>query len=154
MMSFQMSTKYMLSWDRRTTIKLKINTNEYLENNPRAEMCYEETIPHVPGKYGRRDNIMCITMPIELKDRRFIMDSGSGHDLISSTRVDRMDIDTYQSSRVNFHTANGITSTSTMVDLDFDTFNEPAKAHVLEDYSISSIIGKTMHGTRLHLCLA
>ena len=53
-------------------------------------MCYEEVIPHVPGKYGRRDNIMCITMPIELKDRRFIMDSGSGHDLISSTRVDRV----------------------------------------------------------------
>ena len=71
----------------KNDIKLKINSIEYLENNSRAEMCYEEIIPHVPGKYGRRDNIMCITMPIELKDRRFIMDSGSGHDLISSTRV-------------------------------------------------------------------
>ena len=70
-----------------------------------------------PGKNGRRDNIMCITMPIELKDKRFIVDSGSGYDLISSTRVDRMDIDTYQSDRVNFHTANGITSTFTMVEL-------------------------------------
>ena len=38
-----------------------------------------------------------------------------------------------ESSRVNFHTANGITSTSTMVGLDFDTFNETARAHVLED---------------------
>ena len=93
----------------KSDIKLKINSNDHLEDNPRAEMCYEEVIPYVPGKVGRRDNIMCITMPIELKDRRFIMDSGSGHDLISSTRVDRMDIDTYQSSRVNFHTANGIT---------------------------------------------
>ena len=126
----------------KNDIKLKINDIEYLENNSRAEMCYEEVIPHVPGKYGRRDNIMCITMPIELKDRRFIMDSGSGHDLISSTRVDRMDIDTYQSDKVNFHTANGVTSTSTMVDLDFDTFNEPAKAHVLEDTPSVLSLGK------------
>ena len=126
----------------KNDIKLKINNIEYLENNSRAEICYEEIIPHVPGKYARRDNIMCITMPIELKDRRFIMDSGSGHDLISSTRVDRMDIDTYQSDRVNFHTANGITSTSTMVDLDFDTFNEPAKAHVLEDTPSVLSLGK------------
>ena len=117
----------------KNDIRLKINGIEFLENNSRAEICYEEVIPHVPGQYGRRDNVMCITMPIELKDRRFIMDSGSGHDLISSTRVDRMDIDTYQSDRVNFHTANGITSTTTMVDLDFDTFNDPARAHVLED---------------------
>ncbi|CAL1137578.1 unnamed protein product [Cladocopium goreaui] len=101
-----------------------------------------EVIPHVPGQYGRRDNVMCITMPIELKDRRFIMDSGSGHDLISSTRVDRMDIDTYQSDRVNFHTANGITSTTTMVDLDFDTFNDPARAHVLEDTPSVLSLGK------------
>ena len=97
----------------KNDIKLKINSIECLESNSRAEICYEEVIPHVPGQYGRRDNVMCITMPIELKDRRFIMDSGSGHDLISSTRVDRMDIDTCQSDRVNFHTANGITSTST-----------------------------------------
>ncbi|CAL1167671.1 unnamed protein product [Cladocopium goreaui] len=101
-----------------------------------------EVIPHVPGQYGRRGNVMCITMPIELKDRRFIMDSGSGHDLISSTRVDRMDIDTYQSDRVNFHTANGITSTTTMVDLDFDTFNDPARAHVLEDAPSVLSLGK------------
>ena len=102
----------------------------------------KEIIPHVQGKYGRRDNIMCITMPIKLKDRRFIMDSGSGHDLVSSPRVDQMDIDTYQCDRVNFHTANGVTSTSTMVDLDFDTFNEPAKAHVLEDTPSVLSLGK------------
>ena len=126
----------------KNDIKLKINGIDFLENNSRAEICYEEVIPHVPGQYGRRDNVMCITMPIELKDRRFIMDSGSGHDLISSTRVDRMDIDTYQSDRVNFHTANGITSTTTMVELDFDTFNDPARAHVLEDTPSVLSLGK------------
>ena len=126
----------------KSDIKLRFHHIEYLWDNPRAEICYEEVIPHVPGKYGRRDNIMCITMPIELKDRRFIMDSGSGHDLISSTRIDRMYLDTYESSRVNFHTANGITSTTTMVDLEFDTFNEPAKAHVLEDAPSVLSLGK------------
>ncbi|CAL1127009.1 unnamed protein product [Cladocopium goreaui] len=126
----------------KNDIKLKINNIDFLESNSRAEICYEEVIPHVPGQYGRRDNVMCITMPIELKDRRFIMDSGSGHDLISSTRVDRMDIDTYQSDRVNFHTANGITSTTTMVDLDFDTSNDPARAHVLEDTPSVLSLGK------------
>ena len=126
----------------RSDIKFKFNHIDYLWDNPRAEICYEEVIPHVPGKFGRRDNIMCITVPIELKDRRFIMDSGSGHDLISATRVDRMDLNTYESSRVNFHTANGITSTTTMVELDFDTFNEPAKAHVLDDTPSVLSLGK------------
>jgi hypothetical protein len=60
----------------KSDIKLRCHHIDHLEDNPRAEICYEEVIPHVPGKYGRRDNIMCITMPIELKDRRFIMDSG------------------------------------------------------------------------------
>ena len=122
-MSSQTLTRCTLSWvGPKNDIKLKMNTTEHLDDNLRAEMCYEEIIPHGPGKYGRCDNVMCITMPIELKDRRFIIDSGSGHDLISSTRVDRMDIDTYESSRVNFHTANGITSTSTMVDLEFNIY--------------------------------
>ena len=53
-----------------------------------------------------------------------------------------MDIDTYQSDRANFHTANGVASTSTMVDLDFDTSNEPAKAHVLEDTPSVLSLGK------------
>ena len=78
----------------------------------------------------------------EPKDRSFIMDFGSGHDLISATRVDRMDLSTYESSRVNFHTANGITSTTTMVGLDFDTFNVPAKAHVLDDAPSVLPLGK------------
>ena len=126
----------------RGDTKLRFHHIEYLWDNPRAKTCYEEVIPHVPGKFGRRDNIMCITMPIELKDRRFIMDSVSGHDLISATRVDRMDLDTYESSRVNFHTANGITPTTTMVDLGFDTFNEPAKAHVLDNTPSVLSLGK------------
>ena len=93
---------------------------------------------------------MCITMPVELRDGRFIVDSGSGHDLISVKKVERMDLNPYESNKINFHTANGVTSTTSMVDLDFDTFNEPAKAHVLEDrYSFNVVIGEEMCGTRL-----
>ena len=39
---------------------------------------------------------MCITVPVEERDKRFILDSGSGHDLISSTRISRMDLPTYE----------------------------------------------------------
>ena len=70
------------------------------------------------------------------------MDSGSGHDLISAVKVDRMDLNTYDSAKVNFHTANGITSTTSMVDLEFDTFNEPARAHVLDDAPSVLSLGK------------
>ena len=71
-------------------------------------------------------------MPVELRDGRFIVDSGSGHDLISVEKVERMDLNPYESNKINFHTANGVTSTTSMVDLDFDTAT-----------------GEEMYGTRL-----
>eukprot|EP00435_Cladocopium_sp_Y103_P035503 s1011_g9.t1 len=123
-------------------IKMKTHHIEDLWDDSSLPVCYEEVIPHVQGKFGRKDNIMCIKVLIELRDRRFIMDSGSGHDLISAAKVDRMDLYTYDSTRVNFHTANGITSTTTMMDLDFDTFTEPSKAHVLEDTPSVLLLGK------------
>ena len=87
---------------------------------------------YVPGKFGKKGNVMCITMPVELRDGRFIVDSGSGHDLISVEKVERMDLNPYESNKINFHTANGVTSTTSMVDLDFDTAT-----------------GEEMYGTRL-----
>jgi hypothetical protein len=81
-------------------------------------------------------------MPIELRDRRFIVDSGNGHDLISVEKVERMDLNPYESNKISVHTANGVTSTRWMVDLDFDTFNEPAEAHVLEDTPSVLSLGK------------
>ena len=35
----------------KNDIKLKINNIDFLENNSRAEICYEEVIPHVPGQF-------------------------------------------------------------------------------------------------------
>ena len=48
----------------------------------------------------------------------------------------------YVSGKINFHTANGVKSTTSMVDLNFDTFNEPAKAHVLDDTPSVLSLGK------------
>ena len=71
-----------------------------------------------------KGNVMCITVPVEERDKKFIMDSGSGHDLIARKKVDRMDMDMYDDEVVNFHTANGVTSTSKMADIKFDVFEE------------------------------
>ena len=85
---------------------------------------------------------MCITVPVEERDKRFILDSGSGHDLISSTRISRMDLPTYDGKTVNFHTANGVTSSTKRSSIPFDAFNEPAEAHILEDTPSVISMGK------------
>ena len=97
------------------------------------EVFVENYVQHVEGRYGKRGNTMCITVPVEERDKRFILDSGSGHDLISSTRISRMDLPTYDDKTVNFHTANGVTSSTKRSSIPFDAFNEPAEAHILED---------------------
>ena len=102
----------------------------------------KEYIPHIPGKFGLKGNVMCITVPVEERDKKFIMDSGSGHDLIAQKKVDRMDIEMYEDETVNFHTANGVTSTSKMTDLQFNVFEESVKAHVLEDTPSVLSMGK------------
>ena len=70
----------------KSDLKVRMKSDEGLEDDPRAELFEGDIKPHVPGKFGKKGNVMCITMPIELRDRRFIVDSGSGHDLISSNR--------------------------------------------------------------------
>ena len=70
----------------KSDLKVRMKSDEDLEDDPRAELFEGDIKPHVPGKFGKKGNVMCITMPIELRDRRFIVDSGSGHDLISSNR--------------------------------------------------------------------
>ena len=67
----------------KSDLKVRLKDGDALEDDPRAELFEDDMIPDVPGKFGKKDNVMCITMPIEHRDRRFIVDSGSGHDLIS-----------------------------------------------------------------------
>ena len=106
------------------------------------EVFTENYVQHVDGRYGKRDNVMCITVPVEERDKRFIMDSGSGHDLISAKKIDRMDLPTYDDVVVNFHTANGVTSSTKRSDIKFEAFDEPAQAHILEDTPSVMSMGK------------
>ena len=106
------------------------------------EVFMEEYIPHVPGRYGRKGNVMCIAVPVEERDKKFILDSGSGHDLIAARKVERMDLTTCQDDAVNFHTANGVTISTSTVDLDFEAFEETANVHVLEDTPSVISMGK------------
>ena len=123
-------------------IDIKIRMMDYAYGDIDEQVFREEYIPHVPGKFGLKGNVMCITVPVEERDKKFIMDSGSGHDLIAMKKVDRMDMETYEDETVNFHTANGVTSTSKMTDIQFDVFEEPVKAHVLDDTPSVLSMGK------------
>ena len=115
---------------------------EYEDDDVTREVFTENSVQHIDGRYGKRDNIMCITVPVEERDKRFIMDSGSGHDLISAKKVDRMDLPTYDDAVVNFHTANGVTSSTKRSDIKFEAFDEPAQAHILEDTPSVMSMGK------------
>ena len=93
---------------------------EHDDDDITREVFTENYVQHIDGRYGKRDNVMCITVPVEERDKRFIMDSGSGHDLISAKKIDRMDLPTYDDVVVNLPTLpmasqvqpNGLTSSS------------------------------------------
>ena len=115
---------------------------EHDDDDITREVFTENYVQHIDGRYGKRDNVMCITVPVEERDKRFIMDSGSGHDLISAKKIDRMDLPTYDDTVVNFHTANGVTSSTKRSDIKFEAFDEPAQAHILEDTPSVMSMGK------------
>ena len=115
---------------------------EHDDDDITREVFTENYVQHIDGRYGKRDNVMCITVPVEERDKRFIMDSGSGHDLISAKKIDRMDLPTYDDMVVNFHTANGVTSSTKRSDIKFEAFDEPAQAHILEDTPSVMSMGK------------
>ena len=51
-------------------------------------------------------------------------------------------MDLYDDDVVNFHTANGVTSTSKMTNIQFGVFNDPVQAHVLDDTPSVLSMGK------------
>ena len=62
-------------------VKVRLEADD--EGELIREVFMEEYIPHVPGRYGRKGNVMCITVPVEERDKKVILDSGSGHDFNS-----------------------------------------------------------------------
>ena len=63
-------------------------------DNDRDDLTFiEELVEHEVGNSLMKSrNIMCISLPVQAKDRRFILDSGSGHDLISARKAERMSL--------------------------------------------------------------
>ena len=57
--------------------KIRTVNNDY--DDVDEQVVVEEYIQHVPGKFGMKGNVMCITVPVEERDKKIIMDSGSGH---------------------------------------------------------------------------
>eukprot|EP00435_Cladocopium_sp_Y103_P049810 s1489_g15.t1 len=103
----------------------------------------QEMIEHMPMKMVKsKSNMMCITLPILAKDRRFILDSGSGHDLISEKKAERMGLSTNTCEPITFHTANGSTSTNQQARIDIGTFDKAANAYILDDTPSVMSLGK------------
>ena len=87
-------------------------------------------------------NVMCLSLPIQVKDRRFILDSGSGHDLISARKAERMNLKRRNCEPIMFHTANGSTATQTEAEIDLGTFDVTSHAYVLDDTPSVMSLGK------------
>ena len=91
----------------------------------------EELVEHKSeGSLRKSKNIMCISLPVQAKDRRFILDSGSGHGLISARKAERMNL------------ANGSTATNKEAEIDLGTFDLTSQAHVLDDTPSVMSLGK------------
>ena len=103
----------------------------------------EELVDHESKKsIEASENMMCISLPIQAKDRRFILDSGSGHDLISARKAERMNLKKRNCEPILFHTANGSTATHTEVEIDLGTFDDTSHAYVLDDTPSVMSLGK------------
>ena len=114
-----------------------------LDNDHDDLIFTEELVEHEIGKSLKKSkNMMCISLPVQAKDRRFILDSGSGHDLISARKAERMNLKQRTCDPIMFHTANGSTATQTEAEIDLGTFDMTSHAYVLDDTPSVMSLGK------------
>ena len=114
-----------------------------LDNDHEDLVFTEELVAHeVEKSLKKSKNIMCISLPVQAKDRRFILDSGSGHDLISARKAERMNLKQRTCDPIMFHTANGSTATQTEAEIDLGTFDMTSHAYVLDDTPSVMSLGK------------
>ena len=114
-----------------------------LDNDKEDLIFLEELIEHEAERSLKKSkNLMCISLPVQAKDRRFILDSGSGHDLISARKAERMNLKKRVCDPIMFHTANGSTATQTEAEIDLGTFDEISQAYVLDDTPSVMSLGK------------
>ena len=103
----------------------------------------EELVEHkAEGSLRKSKNLMCISPPVQAKDRRFILDSGSGHYLISARKAERMNLRMRACEPIVFHTANGSTATNKDAEIDVGTFDITSQAYVLDDTLSVMSLGK------------
>lgn len=113
-------------------VRVKI-INEDDDEEGSDRFIIESIVPHVKRKDAFKENVMCIVVPVEERDRKFIMDSGSGHDLISKKKVERLGLEDVPCDPIAFHTANGVTVAQQEVNIDLGTIEGSATAQVLDD---------------------
>ena len=114
-----------------------------LDNDQEDLIFTEELVAHeVERSLKKSKNLMCISLPVQAKDRRFILDSGSGHDLISARKAERMNLKQRTCDPIMFHTANGSTATQTEAEIDLGTFDMTSQAYVLDDTPSVMSLGK------------
>ena len=114
-----------------------------LDNDQEDLIFTEELVAHeVERSLKKSKNLMCISLPVQAKDRRFILDSGSGHDLISARKAERMNLKQRTCDPIIFHTANGSTATQTEAEIDLGTFDMTSQAYVLDDTPSVMSLGK------------
>ena len=114
-----------------------------LDNDHEDLIFTEELVEHEVGKsHTKSKNMMCISLPVQAKDRRFILDSGSGHDLISARKAERMNLKQRTCDPIMFHTANGSAATQTKAEIDLGTFDMTSHAYVLDDTPSVMSLGK------------
>ena len=114
-----------------------------LDSDPDELIFNEELVEHKPkGSLRKSKNIMCISLPVHAKDRRFILDSGSGHDPISARKAERMNLKMRACDPIVLHTANGSTATNKEAEIDLGTFDMTSQAYVLDDTPSVMSLGK------------
>ena len=112
------------------------------EDNDELTFNQEHVEHKAEGSLRKSKNLMCISLPVQAKDRRFILDSGSGHDLISARKAERMNVKMRACEPIVFHTANGSTATNTEAEIDLGTFDMTSQAYVLDDTPSVMSLGK------------
>ena len=114
-----------------------------LDNDYEDLIFTEELVEHEAERSLKKSkNLMCISLPVQAKDRRFILDSGSGHDLISARKAERMNLKKRTCDPIMFHTANGSTATQTEAEIDLGAFDMTSQAYVLDDTPSVMSLGK------------
>ena len=114
-----------------------------LDNDNEDLIFTEELVEHEAERSLKKSkNLMCISLPVQAKDRRFILDSGSGHDLISARKAERMNLKKRTCDPIMFHTANGSTAAQTEAEIDLGTFDMTSQAYVLDDTPSVMSLGK------------